>query len=337
MCKKQTSVSHSSTESEIISLDTGLRLDGLPALELWDLIVSVFGNISHISVRTGKPVNGENKHHKSHNKIDVMQDIDSVPSHVQSVRQEAVLYVFEDKEAVIKLIMKGRSPTMRHVSRTHRVALDWLFDRMNLDPKIQIKYIDTKHQLADILTKGNFTRDEWNHLLTLFNISHFSSTACITAMAKRAQQESGEGRVTAKSRPMMNLTARTPSFVSSAASSSPGRTSYGYQDPGKSVPSDDRSGKPENSSPPGYSKEDYGRSWSSQEWKSGAVAHDRSGKPEQNSWDSLQKVDPHREESLLGRKCAFRKVRRDDSRWNGETCVRESPRTGSFGKFRHGQ
>ena len=32
MCKKQTSVSHSSTESEIISLDTGLRLDGLPAL-----------------------------------------------------------------------------------------------------------------------------------------------------------------------------------------------------------------------------------------------------------------------------------------------------------------
>ena len=54
MCKKQTSVSHSSTESEIISLDTGLRLDGLPALELWDLIVSVFGNISHISDRTEK-------------------------------------------------------------------------------------------------------------------------------------------------------------------------------------------------------------------------------------------------------------------------------------------
>ena len=42
MCKKQTAVSHSSTESEIISLDTGLRLDGLPALELWDLIVFPF-------------------------------------------------------------------------------------------------------------------------------------------------------------------------------------------------------------------------------------------------------------------------------------------------------
>ena len=67
---------------------------------------------------------------------------------------------------------------MGHVSRTHRVALDWLFDRINLDLKIQIKYIDTKNQLADILTKGNFTRDEWNHLLCLLNISHFSSTVC---------------------------------------------------------------------------------------------------------------------------------------------------------------
>ena len=35
----------------------------------------------------------------------------------------------------LKMIIKGRSPTMRHVSRTHRAALDWLFDRMNLDPK----------------------------------------------------------------------------------------------------------------------------------------------------------------------------------------------------------
>ena len=52
-------------------------------------------------------------------------------------------------------------------------------------PKIQINYIDTKNQLADILTKGNFTRDEWNHLLCLFNISHFSSTNCLEVMSKR--------------------------------------------------------------------------------------------------------------------------------------------------------
>ena len=153
MCKKQTSVSHSSTESEIISLDTGLRLDGLPALELWDLIVSVFGNISHVSDRTGQPVNGKNK---SYNKIDAMKDIDSVPSNVQSARQEALLYVFEDNEAVIKMIMKGRSPTMRHVSRTHRVALDWLFDRINLDLKIQIQIHRHQKPTCRHLDKGEF-------------------------------------------------------------------------------------------------------------------------------------------------------------------------------------
>ena len=47
--------------------------------------------------------------------------------------------------------------------------------------------------------------------------------------------------------------------------------------------------------------EDYGRSWSSQEWKSEVVEHDRSGKLETISWEKLQKVDPHREEPLLGR------------------------------------
>ena len=56
-----------------------------------------------------------------------------------------------------------------------------------------------------------------------------------------------------------------------------------------------------NRSRPDYTQEDYGRSRSSQEWKSGAAEHDRSGKPEEISWDSLQKVDPHREEPLLGR------------------------------------
>ena len=64
--------------------------------------------------------------------------------------------------------------------------------RINLDSKIQIKYVDAKNQLADKLTKGNFTRDRWNHLLCLFNISHFSSSVCSEAMAKRLQHDSGE-------------------------------------------------------------------------------------------------------------------------------------------------
>ena len=48
-----------------------------------------FGNISHISDRSGKPESDDHKHHKSHNKIDVMKDIDFISSNVHSSRQEA--------------------------------------------------------------------------------------------------------------------------------------------------------------------------------------------------------------------------------------------------------
>ena len=218
------------------------------------------------------------------------------------------------------MIVKGMSPTMRHVSRTHRVALDWLFDRINLDPKTQIKYIDTKNQLADIPTKGNFTRDEWNHLLSLFNISHFSSTVCSEPMAKRLQQDSGEERVTAKSRPMMSLIARVPSNVSSSTSVSPGKRSYENRDPWKSVAGEDRSGQlgketdlleasdhnyheqcMESFSSASYSKLDDDRVWSSQEWKAETTTHDRSGQPDKTSWRMVRQVRPDHEEILLDR------------------------------------
>ena len=196
-------------------------MDGSPALDLWDLIVAVLHGNTHQSNQVPHTLE---KRKKSHGMIDDLDSVDFISSNVKSSRQEALLYVFEDNEAVIKMIIKGRSPTMRHVSRTHRVALDWLFDRINLDPKIQIKYIDTKNQLADRLTKGNFTRDEWNHLLCLFNISHFSSTNCLEVMSKRTQEDAGEERVTAKSKPMMNLVSRcsvrNPNVLASTASES---------------------------------------------------------------------------------------------------------------------
>ena len=88
--------------------------------------------------------------------INDLHDVDFIPSNVQFSHQEALLYVFEDNEAVIKMIIKGRSPTMRHVYRTHGVALDWFMIEPIWTPKIQIKYIDTKNQLADILKKGHF-------------------------------------------------------------------------------------------------------------------------------------------------------------------------------------
>ena len=47
---------------------------------------------------------------KSQGTINVIENIDSVPSNVQSSRQESLLYVFEDNEAVIKMIIKWKKP-----------------------------------------------------------------------------------------------------------------------------------------------------------------------------------------------------------------------------------
>ena len=42
-----------------------------------------------------------------------MKDIHAIPSNVQSARQEALLYVFEDNEVVIKISLKeGVSPVL---------------------------------------------------------------------------------------------------------------------------------------------------------------------------------------------------------------------------------
>ena len=77
-----------------------------------------------------------------------------------------------------------------------------------------------------MLTNGNFTRDEWNNLLHLSNISHFSSLCCIQnfslnscpkTMAKRIQEQKEEDRIVAKSRPMVMNLASTVSTSSSSA------------------------------------------------------------------------------------------------------------------------
>ena len=103
MCKKQTSVSHSSTESEIISLDAELSLDGTPALDLWDLIV--FWSLEtqfRTMIERGELVVCRDKNHvrnHSRGEINVLDNVDLVPSNVRFSHQEALSYVFEDNEA----------------------------------------------------------------------------------------------------------------------------------------------------------------------------------------------------------------------------------------------
>ena len=168
---------------------------------------------------------------------------------------------------------------MRHVSRTHRVALDWLFDRINFGPQ------NPNQILADILTKRNFTRDEWNHLVCLFNISHFSSTNCLEAMSKRTQEDAGEERVTAKSKPMMNLVSRyrvrDPNVLASTASESLGKTKSESQVPQSSLNVQQTSTERPvlGASSSNSSQWNNDDKWSSQVRKSGEMSNTRTERP----------------------------------------------------------
>ena len=107
MCKKQTSVSHSSTESEIISLDAGLRSDGIPALDLWDLIVTVLHENTNQSNQArgdlcttqrevrSTPHTIQKKRNKAHGMINDLDNADFISSNVNSSRQEALLYILK--------------------------------------------------------------------------------------------------------------------------------------------------------------------------------------------------------------------------------------------------
>ena len=200
---------------------------------------------------------------------------------------------------------------MRHVSRTYRVALDWLFDRIDLDPKIQIMYIDTKNQLADILIKGNFTRDEWNHLLCLFNISHFSSTVL------RYNGETISTRFRGRTS-HSKIASNDESYCKGAVARiffdfrSREKRSYGSEDPWSSIGKrEERSGRPdigmdrlkvsddyyhdqfmESFSSASYSKWDDDRALSSQELKTDIETYERSGRPDETSWRMIRKVRP---------------------------------------------
>ena len=101
------------------------------------------------------------------------------------------------------------------------------------EPKIQIKKVDTKNQLADILTNGSFSRDEWFNTMRFptYSGSHFRKLSFSQnrehivsgAMSKRGQDtNSEEGSPVAKARPTnLVIHSQCKEEVSSQSSGSP--------------------------------------------------------------------------------------------------------------------
>ena len=95
-CKKRTAVSHSSTEAAVILSDTCLRMEGLFALTLWDILIYVV-DLPAIKQGVTHHVNSDPKHSK--------------PCKLPLITfPPPIAFIFEDNECVIKMVIKGRSP-----------------------------------------------------------------------------------------------------------------------------------------------------------------------------------------------------------------------------------
>ena len=97
---------------------------------------------------------------------------------------------------------------------------------------------------------------------------------CVCSASERTQEESGEERVSEKSKPMMNLVSRcserTPDVLASTASESPEKSRYDSQLPLRSWTEQHlRTGRPvKGAYSSSYSEWNIENNYSSQEWKS---------------------------------------------------------------------
>ena len=229
MCKKKRCVSDSSTESEIISLDAGLRMDGIPALDLWDLTVDVMNALTNQKQKDKQARRDPPRSKTLRNNwilrptFQFLKDILNCPTSIL-FPQTRILLIEEPCCTSLKTT-KLWSRWLSEAEVQHwdmfpeptELLLTGYSTELTCTPRSTSNMSTPKTNSQTFLTKGNFTRDEWNHLLWLFNISLFSSQCCSHAMSKRLQEGDCEERIAAKSRPVRNLVSRSHAGISTAA------------------------------------------------------------------------------------------------------------------------
>ena len=128
--KKLTSITMSSTESQVVAANHGLRAEGLPCLSLWyflwrgdagrkaepraekgdEIVARIDPELDEIRYGTTRP--------------DGLSIADINGLHVQLPRSFQVRHM-EDNQATITLLLLGQAGVLRHTDRTQRVSFSW--------------------------------------------------------------------------------------------------------------------------------------------------------------------------------------------------------------------
>ena len=105
-----------------------------------------------------KNTNTKPKKHPNRDDLESV-NVDHCTANAKPSHFGALLYTFwEQEEVITMIIIKVRSPTMRHVSRTHRVAHHWSLTESNWTPQCESHTLIPKTN-SQTLMKCNFTCD----------------------------------------------------------------------------------------------------------------------------------------------------------------------------------
>ena len=180
IAKKQTSITTSSTESEVVAANHGIRAQGLPSLSLWcylwkEVQANAAGRKTRPPAELPKgtdtivaridPELDEIRYGESSHEGRSVADINGLDVHLSDKFKVQVL---EDNQATITIILKGDSEKLRHTDRTQKLSFAWMQQQFEKGHFGMIN-VDTVEQVADIFTKPFSERGKWEHALMLIN------------------------------------------------------------------------------------------------------------------------------------------------------------------------
>ena len=137
LSKKQSCVSHSTPEAELVAGAFALRQEGIPVQMFFDATVGMLSSST----------NGG------------------------ALEDRKTLYFHADNTAMITCCKSGKNQTMRHMGRTHGISLQWMHDEIRKG-YCELRYIDTAKMAADVFTKffPQAKANVWTEVRKLVNV-----------------------------------------------------------------------------------------------------------------------------------------------------------------------
>ena len=87
----------------------------------------------------------------------------------EEVFETSSVGIFGDNPAMLCILKTGRNPTMRHLSRTHRVSVAWLHEQYQRENFV-VSYVRSCDMAADIFTKSIPNPEAWRMARMKINV-----------------------------------------------------------------------------------------------------------------------------------------------------------------------